>query len=435
MKRTHYLLVAAGGLWLGTAASLYAQPYTFGTLAGNPLILNPGGQPEGAWADGTNRAARFNSPNAVAADGAGNILVADALNNTIRKLTGEGSNWVVTTVAGAGPNNYGSSDGTNRNARFNAPQGVAVDSGGNLYVADMGNKTIRKISTVGSDWVVSTIAGLAPAPGTNDGIGADARFSAPVSVAVDSATNLYVADATAHTIRMLKPAGTNWVVTTIAGLPGASGAADGTNSDARLYAPRSVAVDNAGHVYVADGNNSTIRELTPAGTNWVVTTIAGMAGQADIIDGANSNARFSYPSGVAVATNGNLYVADDQTIRKVTRLGTNWVVTTIGGVANSSGGYADGTGSNAQFRYPGGVTVDSAGKLYVADTDNQAIRQGAVATLQISRVGDQVILTWPLGLLLEATHATGPWITNLTATAPSYQVSPTGPRKFYRIQF
>jgi streptogramin lyase len=135
---------------------------------------------------------------------------------------------------------------------------------------------------------------------------------------VDSDGNVYVADAQDNTIRKLTPAGTNWVTSTIAGLSGSPGHADGTNSAARFNFPNGIPVDNAGNVYVADSQNNIIRKLTPAGTNWVTSTIAGLAGHSGSADGTNSDARFSQPDGLRVDSAGNIYVAEfvNNTIRK-----------------------------------------------------------------------------------------------------------------------
>src|SRR5439155_193118 len=189
------------------------------------------------------------------------------------------------------------------------PSGMAVDSAGNVYVADTSNGTIRKATPRG---VVTTLAGLAGSIGSADGLGSAARFYSPYGVAVDSAGNVYVADTFNDTIRKVTPGG---AVTTLAGLAGSGGSADGSGSAARFYYPYGVAVDGAGNVYVADTGNYTIRKVTPGG---VVTTLAGLAGSQDGADGTGSAARFSYPSAVAVDTAGNIYVADtdNSTIRK-----------------------------------------------------------------------------------------------------------------------
>jgi sugar lactone lactonase YvrE len=320
--------------------------------------------------DGTGSAARFDEPIGVATDSSGNVYVADYGNNTIRKITPAG---VVTTLAGPA-RSVGSADGTGSAARFYNPQGVATDSSGNLYVADTYNSTIRKITPGG---VVTTLAGLAVQAGSADGTASGARFSGPSGVATDASGNVYVADRLNHTIRKITPAG---VVTTLAGLAGSSGSVDGTGSAARFHGPYGVATDSSGNVYVADDGNHTIRQITSAG---VVTTLAGLAGSGGSADGTGSAARFYFPSGVATDSSGNVYVADtaNDTIRKITPAG---VVTTLAGLAGS-GASADGTGSAARFYYPSGVATDSSGNVYVADTDNHTIREitpaGVVTTL------------------------------------------------------
>jgi sugar lactone lactonase YvrE len=320
-------------------------------------------------ADGTGSAARFNTPAGVAVDSAGNVYVADEVNSTVRKITSAG---VVSTLAGL-PGNRGSADGTGSAARLDNPFGVAVDSAGNVYVADSGNSTIRKITPAG---VVSTLAGSAGVSGSADGTGSAAQFNGPEGVAVDSAGSVYVADSGNSTIRKITPAG---VVSTLAGSAGVFGSADGTGSAAQFSFPDGVAVDSAGNVYVADTSNSTIREITPAG---VVSTLAGSAGVFGSADGTGIAARFTLPHGVAVDSAGSVYVADtnNNTIRKITPAG---VVSTLAG--SGTQGSADGTGSAAQFSLPEGVAVDSAGNLYVADTSNDTIRKitsaGGVSTL------------------------------------------------------
>ena len=324
----------------------------------------------GGSVDGTGSAARFYSPSGVAVDSAGNVYVANTGTQTIRKITPSG---VVSTLAGLAFS-VGSADGTGSAGRFNGPIGVAVDSAGNVYVADSGNFTIRKITPSG---VVSTLAGLAGSIGSADGTGNAARFFYPEGVAVDNAGNVYVADLNNHTIRKITPSG---VVSTLAGLAGVVGSDDGTGSAARFYYPQGPAVDSAGNVYVADSNNHTIRKITPSG---VVSTLAGLAGSGGSVDGTGSAARFNYPSGVAADGAGNVYVADtgNDTIRKITPSG---VVSTFAGLADSSGS-VDGTGSAARFNYPSGVAADGAGNVYVADTYNDTIRKitpsGVVSTL------------------------------------------------------
>ncbi len=300
-------------------------------------------------ADGAGSAALFAYPGGVAIDGAGNLYIADHNNHTIRKMNSAGS---VTTLAGAAGIS-GSADGAGGVARFNGPTGVAVDGSGNVYVADAGNTSIRKITSAG---VVSTFAGFSGVAGSTDGTGAIARFNSPQGIAVDSAGNVYVADTNNSTVRKITPAA---VVTTIAGVAGQNGSVDGPGGSARFTGPYAVAVDSAGNVFVADFFNATIRKITAAGT---VTTLAGLAGQAGLADGVGTTARFNQPYGVAVDGGGNVFVADtyNRAVRKITSAGA---VTTV-------------SGANARFYYPQGIATDSAGNLYVADGDNQSVSKG-----------------------------------------------------------
>src|SRR5437868_701494 len=353
------LVLASFALPETTQAQSTYLSYYFTTFAGNA----PGG-------DGTGSQAGFNYPYATAVDSAGNVYVADTSNHTIRKITPAGT---VTTLAGLAANS-GSIDGTGPDARFTDPFGVAVDSTGNVYVADTDNSTIRKITSAG---VVTTLAGTAEVEGGADGTGSAAQFNYPYGVAVDAGGNVFVADTQNDTIRKITPAG---VVTTLAGAVGVTGNADGTGSAALFNAPSEIAVDSAGNLYVADTYNFTIRKITSAG---VVTTLAGTAGTAGSADGTGSAAQFYYPYGVAADGAGNVYVADtdSNTSRKVTSTG---VVTTLAGTAGVPGS-ANGTGSAAGFNHPSGVAGDNAGNVYVADTDNNTIRKitstGVVTTL------------------------------------------------------
>jgi secreted PhoX family phosphatase len=315
-------------------------------------------------------------------DGTRNLYVADSGNNTIRKITPIGTigtNWVASTIAGKAGNS-GSADGTNSNALFNSPRGIAVDGAGNLYVADTFNHTIRRITPAGTNWVVSTIAGKAGKNGGADGTNSAARFNQPAGVAVDGAGNLYVADSLNHAIREITLAGTNWVVSTVAGKTGRSGSTDGPNSCALFNSPRGIATDSAGNLYVADTFNHMIRKVTPHGAGWIVITVAGTAWKSGGADGTNSNAQFASPSGIAVDGAGNLFVADsgNHTIRKIAPIGTDWVVSTVGGLAGA-GGSADGAGRKARFYSPSGVAVFGTGDLYcAADSLNNTVRLGGL---------------------------------------------------------
>jgi hypothetical protein len=257
------------------------------------LALFAGDMMGAGTADGTGAAARFDHTNGVATDSAGNVYVADRFNHTIRKITRAGA---VSTLAGtAGVE--GSTDGTGAAASFSDLRGVAVDSTGNVYVADSGNNTIRKITLAR---VVTTLAGTAGVKGSTDGIGAAARLNNPYGLAAHSAGNIYVTDAGNYTIRKITPAG---MVTTLAGTAGARGSIDATGAAARFSFPLGVATDSAGNVYVADALNYTIRKITPAG---MVSTVVGVAGQQGFVPGALPG-RIGFPIGIAVSST-SLYV-------------------------------------------------------------------------------------------------------------------------------
>ena len=258
-------------------------------------------------ADGSGTAARFSHPGDVAIGPDGNLYVADTNNHLIRKITPAG---VVSPLAGRAGES-GKEDGPATAARFAFPTGVALDRQGNVYVADFANHAIRKITPDGR---VSTLAGSPGEPGSADGAGAAARFNQIHGVAVDDAGNVYAADFGNHTIRKISADG---LVSTLAGLADNPGGSDGTGTAARFSAPYDVAVDANGIVYVADTSNHTIRRITPAG---VVTTLAGVAGNVGSTDGTAREAKFSVPAGVATDDAGNIYVADfgNQALRKIT---------------------------------------------------------------------------------------------------------------------
>ncbi|HMH19141.1 MAG TPA: NHL repeat-containing protein [Burkholderiales bacterium] len=293
--------------------------------------------------NGVGAAARFNGPADMAVDSAGNIYVADFWNFIIRKITPEGA---VTTFAGTG--GKGSADGIRTAASFFLPGGVATDSADNVYVADTHNNTIRKIAPGGQ---VTTLAGIPENPGNADGTGTAARFVFPQGMSTDSKGNIYVADNENNAIRKITPSG---VVTTFAG------------AAAHLILPTNVATDSADNVYVADAIFHNIRKITPEG---VLTTFAGTEGVSGSADGTGAAARFNFPCGVAADSAGNVYVSDtgNNTIRKITPDG---VVSTVVGVAGQAG-FTPGA-LPGLLNGPGAIVV-SGTSLYVTQANSVVV--------------------------------------------------------------
>jgi hypothetical protein len=343
------LLAAAA---MAVAAS--AEDYAISSFAGTSFVA---GSTDG-------KPGLFNSPYGVAIDAAKNLYVSDTVNNTIRKVAPDGT---VSTLAGSAGLS-GSTDGTGSAARFNFPVGIGVDATGNVYVADSKNFTIRKITPAG---VVSTFAGAAFQPGSTDGAGSAARFFLPYGLAVDSAGNVYVSEFGNQLIRKITPAG---VVSTLAGGLQQAGSTDGAGAAARFNAPFGLTVDAAGNLFVADSGNHTIRRVTPAG---VVTTVAGAAGLSGAIDGTGTAARFKEPRSVSVNAAGTVFVADygSSTLRQITAGG---VVSTLAGAAGVVGS-VDSVGASARFYDPTGVVADG-NTVFVADTANNLVRRGVPAS-------------------------------------------------------
>lgn len=373
---------------------------------------------------------------AITVDHSDNLYLADYENNAIRKITPAGA---ITTLAGT-PGFAGSADGIGAAASFNRPSGIAADEAGNLHVADRLNNTVRKITPAG---VVTTLAGTPQVTGSADGIGTAASFTSINGIAVDESGNVYVTDY--KTIRKITPAG---VVTTLAGSASDNtyGQVDGLGAAARFSALRGLAVDGSGNLYAAD--DTTIRKITPDG---VVTTLAGKAGVRGASDGTGMAASFSIPTGVAVDRMGNIYISEtvqqflcpaiaytpdtpqwcnshkavSNTIRKITPDG---VVTTLAGTSGVTGS-ADGIGAAASFHYPNALAVDETGNVFVADIGNATIRKitpNGVVTTVAGKAGSLGVL---LGSLPASLGASSDWILEgigFTGASSGLAVGPNG---------
>lgn len=335
--------------------------------------------------------ALFASPRNIVMDSTGNIYVTDTLNCTIRKIDTAGN---VTIFAGGGSSGIGSGNatinGSGSNALFSRPEGIAIDTVGNLYVTETGNYTVRKITPAG---LVSTLAGGGTSGsqygnnGTGTASGTAAFFTYPAGIDVDSTGNIYVGDQ--GTIRMITPAG---VVSIYAG-GGATGIEVGNNgtgtaigTNARFSAIYCIKIDLAGNLYVTDTTNNTISKID---TNKLVTIVAGggsTGSKSGYIDGSVTSALFYYPEGMVIGTSGTIYVTEyiNNTIRKI----SNGIVTTIAGVlllptptvsgasnSNSNNGTNTAYGLAAYFKSLCGILLDSTGNLYICDSGNNTIRK------------------------------------------------------------
>ena len=295
------------------------------------------------YAEGTGSVAQFRYPYGIALDSAGVIYIADHSNHKIRKITPSGT---TSFLAGS---TFGYTNATGAAAQFEYPLDIAVDSIGNAFVVEE-NYRVRKVTPGG---VVTTFAGSSSS-GYVDADGTSARFGYTTSIAVDGSDNVFVNDQDNKRIRKITPSGT---VTTFAG-SGVAGYADGVGTAAQFGAYNRFAADNSGNVFVADSANKRIRKITPSGT---VTTFAG-SGVAGYADGVGTAAQFKSFGGIAVDSDGVIYVADEHRIRMIMTDGT---VTTLAGSTTS--GTVDGTGTTARFNWALDVTVNSSGTLYVSE--------------------------------------------------------------------
>ena len=297
--------------------------------------------------NGPATSAELHGPQGVTVDSAGNVYIADWYNYRIRMV----SNGVITTVAGSGSTGVSgggfSGDNGPATSALLYPGAVAVDAAGNLYIADTFNNRIRKVS----NGVITTVAGNGTLGSSGDnGPATSAELAGPVGVAVDAAGNLYIADFSSNRVRKVS----NGVITTVA---------------SQLSNPNAVAVDAAGNVYIAEMYNALILKAS----NGVITTVAGNGTSGFSGDnGPATGAQLNQPSGVAVDTAGNLYIADSNNSR--IRMVSNGVITTVAGNGDFAFSGDNGPATSAEFYKPDAVALDAAGKVYIGDSFNARIR-------------------------------------------------------------
>ncbi|MFE9680875.1 RICIN domain-containing protein [Streptomyces sp. NPDC006285] len=315
--------------------------------------------------------AQLNRPYAVAMDSAGTLYIVDHNNHRVRKVTTDGQ---IRAVAGTGVAGPEGDSGPAALAQLNGPRSVAADSTGVLYIADSGNHRVRKVT---ADGKISTIVGTGTAGRTPDGERAtDAQLNVPAGVAVDSIGTLYVSDLNNHQIRKVT---TDGRISTLAGTGVAGpGGDDGLAVSAQLNSPYGLAVDGAGDVYVADSGNHRVRKVTADGK---ISTVVGTGIAGHAPDGSPAtSAQLHLPVGVAVDSAGNLYIADhhNHQVRKVT---TEGKISTVAGTGAATFGGDDSPADSAQLNFPHGLAVDCVDALYIADSANHRVRKVASAKM------------------------------------------------------
>ena len=331
--------------------------YRFGTMAGSV---------EG-FADGKTKESLFITPEGITIDSKGNIFTTEYWATVVRKISVDG---IVSVLAGKA-NEPGNIDGTGSEARFNKPHGLVVVGDSVIYVCDMKSHTIRKVTY---DGVVTTYAGVMDQQGVADGFRTVATFNQPEAIAVNSKGELFVADTYNYTVRKIA---LNSEVTTLAGVAGKAGYVDGNGVSALFNRPNGIAIDGKDIIYITDsdydgeGGNCLVRKITPDGK---VSTIAGIPSKPGHTDGIPGVSQLDRPVGIAVTQDGVIFISDTEAdlIRKIDKKGR---VSTIGGKYLDET-FADGTGSDARFADPQAIAVDRAGNLYIADTFNHRIRKG-----------------------------------------------------------
>ena len=377
---TDVALDRSGNLFIADLGTVRIRMISNGTIS--TVVGSAGGSP---LADGRLASSiSLKGPTGVAVDSAGNIYFAEGSIGSGSDLdVGDFRVWkstagVISTLAGNGLNSYSGDGGPAVRAQVDTPAGMVVDSAGNVYFADSANHRVRKIAADGS---VVTVAGTGtPGYGGDGGPAAAALLNQPMGLAVDGQFNLYIADTGNNRLRIVDPTGN---IATIAGVGNAAFFGDGGLSlNAAVHAPRGVAIDSGGNLYIADTLDHRVRKITLDG---MINTIAGKGLPGFSGDGGPAvNAMLNFPSSVAVDASGNLYIAD-QANNRIRMVSTTGIISTVVG-SNGLNGLGDGgPATSAQIIAPQGVTIDSAGNLYISDSGENLIRKvgsdGAITTI------------------------------------------------------
>ena len=365
-------LDSAGNLYILTSSAVFKMDST-GTLRW--LAGAPGG---GALGDnGPATSANISaSLGGIAIDSAGNIYIAESENNRIRKITPGGT---ISTVAGTGVPGYSGDNGPAINAQLSMPMAVCVDPSGNLYVADASNNRVRKISPTG---VITTYAGTGGAGSLGDGGPAvNAQLNSPRRLALDAAGSLYIADRMNAKVRKVTAAG---IISTYAGTGHTGYSGDGGPAgSAMINAPAGLSVDGYGNLYIADDNSFRIRKVSPGGN---ITTVAGTGTYGTSGDGGLATlATLCYLADVVSDPSGVLYIADSS--KRVRKVASNGTINTVAGIGANSGGDG-GPATSAMISYPEDAVMDSAGNVYISEYGYSRIRKVAPSGIISTFAGD-----------------------------------------------
>jgi len=334
-------------------ASAPSVPDFIGVIAGSGVMGPP--------TTGTATSSPLHGPSGVAVDTSGNVYIADTVNSYVEKVTPAG---ILSIVAGTGSSGAPAA-GTGTNSHLNRPRGVAVDTSGNVYIADTDNNRIEKVTQAGQ---LSIIAGTGTGGAPTAGTAMSSQLKTPYDVAVDTSGNLYIADTGNDVVEKVTSAGVLSIAagTGTPGTPTAGAAAISSN----LYNPVGVAVDPTGNVYISDYSNNYVEKVTTAG---ILSIIAGTGSVGSPIAGTATNSAFRYLGTVAVDTSGNVYIADigNEMVEKVTSAGILSIIAGTGALGAPTPGIA----TNSALKTPSGVAVDLAGNVYIADTSNNMVEE------------------------------------------------------------
>jgi uncharacterized protein (TIGR03437 family) len=347
--------------------------YRISTVAGNGEVKAE--DDDGSYGDGLKAPeAYLNGPRGLAVDSSGNLYIADELHHKVRKIDAEG---IISTYSGTGIGGAAGDDGAANEAYLKNPTRLVFDRSGNLYIADSANHKIRKIAT---DGIITTVVGTGEQGYTQDSkwyeiednwVPADeANFNTPLGMAFDAAGNLYVADTLNHRIRKVDTAGYVW---TVAGNGTAAWAGDGgPATEAELNYPHDVAVDAAGNLYIADTLNGLIRKVD---TDGIITTIAGVGLNGYFGDGGPAlDAGLDYPKDIELDSEGNVYIADTLANRIRVITASDGIIRTIAGSGLFGDSGEGGPALQAELMFPAGLALASDGKIYLSDTQNNKVK-------------------------------------------------------------